>query len=444
MTLLAEKRPHRPARRHPLRAEALHGFGPWAGAALLLTCSVLLAGASARWQGGWAETGAELHDVLLIGVPLAAAIGCLQGGREHRRHTEELWRTAVRGPLARFLASALPVALWVAAGYVLAAAGALLATWPYARGDRPHLALLPADAVVLAASAVAGQVVGRLTAWRPMAPLLAIAGYVALGIPRAAAGPGAGGRLNPAFPVPDAMDPVWWQPVAMAVWGAGLAATAVLAYAARRRYTALLPLAAATIAGALLVHTGEGLWHENPLARRQVCDTSTTPQICVNARYGEVLPQVTEALSEVTGRLEGVRNLPVRFEDHAGAPHRDEVELPMLTPLGWYLVRGRLTDPEQYAWEAVSQLEGRGECERVDARVARADDAVQYYLAPSPSQKDFDAQDAQGDRAARADLKARLAARAHLASMGEKERRAWLSAYFASTGRCDPKGVPSL
>jgi len=444
MTLLAEKRELPAARTpHPLRAEAVHGFGPWAGVAMLLTVSVVMAGSSARWQGGWAETRTELHSLMLIAAPLAAAVGCLQGGRERRRRTEELWETAVRGPLARFLASALPVALWVAAGYLVAAAGALIATWLCALGDRPYLALLPADAVVLAACVVAGHVLGRLVAWRPVAPLLAVAGYVGLAVP-SMSDSGVGHYLDPSFaPLAD-FDPLWWQPTAMAVWTGGLATAAVLAYAARRRYTALLPLAAATAAGALLVHTGDGLWHESPLTRRQVCDASTTPQVCVNVRYAKLLPQATEALSGVTSRLEGVRNLPVRFEDRSGAPRHDEVELPMLTPRGWYLVRDQLTNPRQFAWEAVDKLKDRDDCDGVDARTDRADDAVQNYLAPSPAQKYNDDLDAHGDQAQRTELKARRAARARLASMDDEERRAWLSAYFATSSRCDLKGVPAL
>ncbi|MFG2884037.1 hypothetical protein ACGFYV_17365 [Streptomyces sp. NPDC048297] len=38
---------------HPLRAEALRGFAPFAGAAVLLTLGVTLAGSADRWQGGW-------------------------------------------------------------------------------------------------------------------------------------------------------------------------------------------------------------------------------------------------------------------------------------------------------------------------------------------------------------------------------------------------------
>ncbi|MFF3464455.1 hypothetical protein [Streptomyces sp. NPDC002619] len=430
---------------HPLRAEAVRGFAPWAGAAVVLTLGVLLAGSSARWQGGWAETAAELHNAQLIVVPLAAAAGCWQGGRERRRRTGELLTTAVRAPLTRFLASALPAALWVAAGQLVAAGLALLATWPYAHGDRPHLALLPADLVASAAAVLAGHVVGRAVPSRLAAPLLAMAGYVGLGI-LAVSREGSGRHLNPAFPVGDTSVPVWWQPAAMAVWTAGPAAAAVLAYTVRRRTSALLPLAAATAAGALLVQTGDGLWHSDPLARRQVCDTSVTPAICVNARYSGLLPQVTEALSGITGKLEGVRNLPVRWEDRPGEPRADEAQLPMLTPLGWSLVRGRLTDPEQYAREAVGSLQLRGDCleKQLDARVLRVDDAVQAYLAPSPLQKALDDADARGDEAHRAELRKRLAARARLASMSDEERRDWLSAYMAARGSCRPSEVPAL
>ncbi|MET8644128.1 hypothetical protein [Streptomyces sp. NPDC004675] len=444
MTLTAdgEKPSTRPP--HPLRAEAVRGFAPWTGAAVLLTLGVLLTGTSARWQGGWAETGAQLHDSMLVIAPLAAAAGCLQGGRERRRRTDELWETAVRGRLARFLASAVPVALWAAAGFAAAAALALLATWPYARGDRPHLGLLPGDAVLLAACALVGHVVGRLVAWRPAAPVLAMAGYVGLAVP-ATASPGAARHLDAALSAPVGSDPVWWQPMVMAVWTGGLASAVVLAYAARRRYTALVPLAAAIAAGALLVRTGDGLWHDDPLASRQVCDTSTTPQICVNARYEGLLPQVHEALSDVTGRLAGVQNLPVRFEDRPGAPRHGEAQLPMLAPFGWSVVRGRLADPQQYAWEAVAELQDRGDCEgTVDPRVRRADDAVEHYLAPSPHQGYFDELAAEGGAAERAELTARQRARARLASMGEEERRIWLSAYFAAVGDCGARGVPAL
>ncbi|MFJ4947989.1 hypothetical protein [Streptomyces sp. NPDC088760] len=443
MTLLTE--PEAPVRApHPLRAEAVRGFAPWAGAVVLLTLGVPLWAKADRWQGGWAETADQLHTALLITLPLAAAAGCWQGGRERRRGTEELWGTTVRPPLTRLLVAALPVVLWVTAGYLVTAALALLATWPYAQGDRPHPAVLPGDTVATAAGALAGHVVGRVVATRLAAPLLAMAGYVGLGIVAAGGSP-AGRALSPATGALDGALPVWWQPWAMAVWTGGLALAAALAYAARRRVTALLPLAAALSAGALLAQAGDGLWHTDPLGRRQVCDTSTTPAVCVNARYAGMLPQVGEALSGITDKLHGVRNLPVRWADHGSAPRAGEAQLPGITPLGWSAVRGRLTDPRQYAWQAVTALQGY-DCPEttLTARVLRADDAVEHYLAPSPVQKAIDEDDARGDAARRAGLRERRAARARLAGMDERQRRDWLSAYFGARAGCDPKEVPAL
>ncbi|MFE3168376.1 hypothetical protein [Streptomyces sp. NPDC059224] len=428
--------------RAPLLAEARRGFAPWAGLTVLLTLGVALAASAGRWQGGWAETATELHDAVLITVPAAAAAGCWQGGRERRRRTRELWDTAVRPPLARFLVSVLPMALWVAAGYLAAAGLALLATWPYAQGalgDGPRLARLPFDAFVTGAAVPAGQVAGRVVPSRLTAPLLAVAGYLGLGVP-AATGSGSGRYLDPALAVVETSVPVWWQPVTAAVWAGGLAGAAVLAYAARRRWTALLPLAAATAAAVLLIRTGDGLWRTDPLALRQVCDTSGTPAVCVDARYAGALPQLTEALSGVTGRLAGVRNLPVRWVDRYGGPRAGEAGLPSLTPLGWSFARGRLTDPAEFAWEAVGALQVRGDCpdELTDRRIVLADDAVVDYLAPLPARRHLD------DLAPRAERAARLAARARLAAMGAPERRAWLSAYFAGRANCDPSGVPAL
>ncbi|AYN41323.1 hypothetical protein D9753_23335 [Streptomyces dangxiongensis] len=425
---------------HPLRTEGVRGFAPWAGAAVLLTCGAMLSGTAGRWQGGWSETAVQVHTALLITVPLAAAAGCWQGGRERRRRTEELWATTVRTPLARLLLAALPVAFWVVAGYLLTVAAAFLATWPYAQGDRPHLALLPGDSAAVAAGALAGHVVGRAVPTRLAAPLLAMTGYVGLGV-MTAGGSSAGRALSPAALAGVGELPVWWQPWAMAVWTGGLACAAALGYAARRRAVALLPLAAALAAGTLLAQSGDALWYPDPLTRRQVCDTSRTPAVCVNARYAGMLPQVSDALSGVTDKLRGVRDLPVRWADHGDAPHADEAALPAVTPLGWSAVRGRLTDPQEYAWEAVGALALRGDCpeEQESDRVLTADDAVEHYLAPSPVRDRLDGSDAQD-----AWLRRAVAARARLAGMDGHERRAWLSAYFAARADCRTKEIPAL
>ncbi|MFD4786955.1 hypothetical protein ACFWN1_07750 [Streptomyces sp. NPDC058459] len=426
---------------HPLRAQAVRGFPPLAGAAVMAAAGVMMTAGAREWQGDWAETAGQVHDGLLMVLPMAAAVGCLHGGRERRRRTEELWCTAVRPPLTRLLAHAVPVALWVAVGYLLVVAGVTAATWPYSLGDRPHLVLVPGDTAALMAASLLGHVVGRTVPSLLAGPLLGVAGFagLAVALPHDGVQP-----LDPASFAPDGSRPVWWQPLAMAAWTLGLALALILAYAARRRVTALLPLAAAVTAGALLVQGGNATWQPEPLFRRQVCDTSTTPAVCVNARYGKLLPQVTAALSGVTGRLRGVRGLPVRWADRQGGPRAGEAQLPILTPLGWSLVRGRLVRPDRYSFEAVAALTGRGRCERQSERVTLADDAVQTYLAPSPLMSAFDADEARGDAAARAHLRASRAARAALAGLDEERRRVWLSAYFAARAVCDDEGVPAL
>ncbi|MGV9789786.1 hypothetical protein [Streptomyces sp. NPDC003435] len=426
---------------HPLRAEAVRGFPPLAGLAVMAATGVMMISTARKWQGDWAETAGQIHDGLLMVLPLAAAAGCWHGGRERRRRTEELWGTAVRPPLTRLLASAVPVALWTAVGYLLVLIAVNVATWPYSRGDHPHLILVPGDTAALMAAVLLGHVVGRIVPSLLAAPLLGVAGFAGLAaaVPEADVQP-----LDPASFAVHGSWPVWWQPLAMTAWTLGLALALTLAHAARRRETALLPLAAALTGAALLVQGGDATWQPDPFLRRQVCDTSTTPAICVNARYGGVLPQVTAALSGVTGRLKGVKGLPVRWADRERGPRADEAQLPILAPVGWSLVRGRLVDPHQYAYQAAAMLSDRGQCERTSERVTYAVDAVQSYLAPSPGRNEFDAIEAKGDAAARAHLRASLAARAKLAGMDEERRRVWLSAYFAARATCDDEGVPSL
>ncbi|MFG3366622.1 hypothetical protein ACGF0K_16765 [Streptomyces sp. NPDC048156] len=445
----APKAPGRP--HHPLRAELLRGFAPWSGIAALLSVGGLMASKAAQWQGSWPGTMSNLHlAAAALAVPLALAAGAWQGGRERRTRMGELRASMPRGPLAQFLVCALPVALWVTAGYALAAVGSLLASLPYTSAGHPLPLVLLGDALTAGASALLGHVAGRLVPWRLAAPVLALSGYVLFGLASTAdsairfVGPAGG------LPLGSTTVPVWWQPLVFALWGSALALTAVLAHAARRRATALVPLVAALAAAVVLVQSGDSMWQRNPLTQRQVCDEST-PRICVSAAYPGMLPKVSDALSGLMGRLDGVQNLPVRFENLPGRPHEDEAELPDLTPLGWGVVRGELTDPQQYAWEAAQNLV-RDDCpmpKDQDPRIGRTDQAVTRWLAPSRLQEQIRDQNLvvhRGDKKRLAEDRADEAALDHLKAMSPETRRAWLSRYFATARDCapDPKEVPSL
>ncbi|MEU1194613.1 hypothetical protein ABZ446_00090 [Streptomyces sp. NPDC005813] len=438
---------------HPLRVESLRGFAPWAGAVLLLALAWPIATKADQWQGSWGATTETLSTAAgLIGAPFALAAGAWQGGRERRLRMTELRASTARTPLVQFLTTALPLACWLATAYLVVVAGALLACAPYASAGGPAPIVHAGTALSLAACAVLGHTAGRAAPFRLTAPVLAICGYVVLGIVGSGRSDLRYLALASVRPFGDENLVVWWYPLVSALWTAGLAAAAVLAHTAYRRATTLLPLVAALGAAVLLVQTGDGLLRDNPLAHRQVCGDSTTPRVCVNATYPGLLPEVTHALSGLTGRLKGVQNLPVRYTDLGGSPHRDEAQLPILRPFGWSAVRGKVNDPERYAWEAAHMLV-REDCEESPAtqRVQDADEAVLRWLAPDPlfeEARDHSVAQARerGDTEELARFRAQDKAYAHLTAMTDDERRSWLSDYFATATQCDPNPseVPSL
>lgn len=437
----------------PFRSELRRGTGPWAALALVLVLAPALIQKADQWQGSWGETQFLLHAATtVLGGPLAVAAGCWQGGRERRRGLDDLRATAGRGPLAQLLVSAVPVAVWAAAAQLLVAAGALAATWPYASAGGPRPEAVAGDAAFLASMTLIGHVGGLLAPWRGAAPVLAGCAYAVLA-GHQYTDSGTARLLSPLGPAwGHGTAPVPWQPLASAALTGGLAAGAVLAYAARRRLSALLPLALSAAAAGVLLHGGDGMWRPSPLADRQVCDTSLRPQVCVSALHPGLLPEVRSALAGLHERLDGVGNLPVRFEDRSGAPGPDEAELPMLTPFGGSAVRGRLTDPGQYAWEAAAALapdnHGCGDGGAF-ARNAPVDGVVTDWLADDPGraameQYLLDIAEERGDRERTARIAADRAARARLDRMPADERRAWLTRYFAGVDSCDPKDVPAL
>ncbi|MFE2595437.1 hypothetical protein ACFXCZ_02845 [Streptomyces sp. NPDC059396] len=415
----------------PLRAELLRGVGPWGGIASALVIGVTMYSQPAGWEGRWGDVTDLLRAVaLLISGPLAVAVGCWQGGRERRRGTEELWGSVPRTRLRQVLLAVAPAACWPVVGYLVAAAGCLLVAWPYTSGSRPFVSLIGADAVVLGALGVLGFVAGRLIPWRLAAPMLAAVTYVGLAIPLYSDSPAR--WLDPAVQHSYTWDqPVWWFGPASAVWTGGLALAALLAYAARHRALALLPLALAVAAAVPIARTGDAVWYPDPQAARLVCDDGS-PQVCVTAVDRKLLPGISAALAGLNAKLRGVPGAPARWIDgpYGSDTRPGDVRLP--TPAE-PAVRGRLADPASYANDATWQLLD-DDCNRTAsdavsyAQVTDIDHAVGQWLAPRP---DFSPSRSP-------EVTARLK---RLQAMDAEQGRAYLTRYLAAD-HCRPDTIP--
>ncbi|WP_421110913.1 hypothetical protein [Streptomyces sp. NEAU-S77] len=412
--------------RGPLRAELTRWFGPVVGATVLVTLLFTMADKADLWLITWISTADHLRTAgLLVGGPLTAAAACWQGGRERRRGTGDLLATMSRTPLRRALLAAAPTILWPVVGYLLTTAVCLVATWRYASYGRPWVSLIAADATALGALGVLGFLAGRVVPWRLAPPLVAVSTYLALGLPGYSES--AVTWLSPALEHSYPWDrPLWWcAPVSM-MWTAGLAGAALLAYAARRRVTALVPLAAAATAAALLMQLGtEGPWRPDPAAAALVCDDGT-PQVCASRVHARMLPGASAALAGLSAKLRGVPNTPARVvESETSAAHETDAEVS-----GWdtYFRRNRITEPELFALNAAADTAAPRSCPTPDAHT-RADDistAVVDWLAPIPGLDDLPPPPAP--------LYTRTLTR--LRTMPERERTRWLGRYLAAARSC--------
>ncbi|MFF1912179.1 hypothetical protein ACFVYE_11190 [Streptomyces sp. NPDC058239] len=418
-----------------LRAELRRGIAPWTGLAVALTVLVPLWGKASQWQGSWGETQSQLHSAsALLAGPLVAAASCWQGGREHRRRTDELLSSAPRSRLTQATMAATPIVLWAAAGYLVALAVAFAATAPYTGAGSPSFSLVATDLGFLLSIGLVGFVVGRLVRWRLIAPVLAVCAYVGLGFPNYLDSEAQ--FLNPAQQVDlEGAVPVWWYAPVLVAWTGGIAAAVLLAYAAKRRYLAVVPLALSIAAGTVVVHTGADLFRNDPAAARMVCSKAGpgTPQICVNTYDAPVLPQMSEALAGVFSRLEAVPGAPVRYVDSRFGTKDGEAALSHVTR-GWGLTRNRLTDPHQYASNTALGLVNRdcpadshGKSRKEAERVDRTDDAVRSWLAGEDSVWYPDSRHLS-----------------RLKAMPDADRKVWLGRFLATRKSCTPSEVPVL
>ncbi|MEU1801340.1 hypothetical protein [Streptomyces sp. NPDC019937] len=414
--------------RNPLRAELTRWSGPVVGATVLVTLLVAMDDKADLWLTTWMSTADHLRTAgLLLGGPLTAAAACWQGGRERRRGTTDLLATMPRTPLRRALVAAAPTILWPVAGYLLTTAVCLVATWRYASYGHPWPSLIAADATALGALGVLGFLAGRVVPWRLAPPVVAVGTYLVLGLPGYSES--AVTWLSPVLADSFFGDrPLWWcAPVSM-MWTAGLAGAALLAYAARRRVTALVPLVAAATAAALLTQLGtDGPWRPDPAASALVCDDGT-PQVCASRVHTRMLPGASAALAGLSAKLRGVPNAPARVVEKDTSAARD-TDAPVS---GWdtYFRLNRITEPELFAHNAAAATAAPVSCPAPGPHTP-ADDistAVADWLAPMPVWDD----PLPGPPPP--PLYARTLTR--LRTMTEPERTRWLGGYLADARSC--------
>ncbi|WFE50212.1 hypothetical protein [Micromonospora sp. WMMD1155] len=315
------------------------------GAALVLTSTEFYA-------GRWMQLAITARMMLMVLLPLALAGGALLGRRDARCRVGELFASTVRprwqrvGPTAGALAVAVVTAyllmFLVAAGWVVRTSGYFPAN---------TIVVFAVGVPALIAAAWLGMAAGRAVPRLVTAPLVAVLGFVLVGlVPEWVMMADAASTLARFRPEPSAvlLVPVFtggvddFQTVTnrvsllQMVWLVSLAATGLLLLGAvRRRAVALavLPavLGAAVTVPLLPVGGTRGAVVADPVAVELVC-ANDGPQVCVTRAHAGVLPDIVgparEALAVIAAKLP---DAPVRAVETRQVAYWAQLE-PDLSP----------------------------------------------------------------------------------------------------------------
>ncbi|MFC4496429.1 hypothetical protein ACFPA8_20080 [Streptomyces ovatisporus] len=394
------------------------------------------------------------HDALraqavLIGGSWALFVGCLRGGRDHRRGTAELFASMpAAGRLRQVAVAAAPAVLWPVVAYVVTAAVCLVVTSVVhdVPSGLPFPTLLVADAVAVGSLGVVGFTAGRrLRPLRrlPAAPLLGVGAGILMSTLHDGNLPGlvlhqdALHALSPAAEHMAAWEvPASWFGPLSALFTGGLAVAALLACSALRR-AAVVALVLALACGGVLAGTAGTHWRTDRDAVALVCDEGT-PQVCAVRAHRPYLSEMSRALTGLKSKLRRIPNAPSRLVEvpfrEAGAPVPALAEGDAVLDQPTLDFRER---PGSWAGRAPRgvSLYGCAEPEIDAATVGRSSpvpakysEAVATWLSPSPERET-----GYGG-----------AAYQKLRTMPERERTAWLGAYFAAVRDCRPERIRAL
>ncbi|MGW2622986.1 hypothetical protein [Micromonospora taraxaci] len=300
---------------------------------MLVTGTVLLLTATQFFAGRWMQLAVTTRTMLMVLLPLALAGGAWLGRRDARCRVDELFASTVRPRWQRVGPTAGALAISVVTAYLLVFL--IAAGWVVRSSGYFPVAAIVVTAVgvpALVAAALLGMAAGRAVPRLITAPILAVVGFVLVGlVPDLVMMADTDSTMTRFRPEPSAalLIPVFsggvddFQTVTnrvsllQMVWLVSLAATGLLLLGAVRRRAialAVLPavLGAAVTVPLLPVGGTRGAVAPDPVAVELVCD-SNGPQVCVTRAHAGTLPDVVgparEALAVMAAKLP---NAPVR------------------------------------------------------------------------------------------------------------------------------------
>ncbi|MEU8253816.1 hypothetical protein AB0C06_06060 [Micromonospora inaquosa] len=299
---------------------------------LLVLGAVLLLSSTRFFAGRWMQLAVLARSTLVVLLPLALAGGAWLGRRDARYRVNELFASTVRPRWQRVVPTAGALAVSVVAAYLLiflVAVGWVVPTAGYFPGATIVVTAVGVPALV--AAAWLGMAAGRAVPRVITAPVLAVVGFVLVGlVPEWASAPGTGAEIGqpraepagvlllPAFTGLDDFQTIATRvSLLQALWLVSLAATGLLLLGAVRRRAvafAVLPaLLGVAVALPLLPAGGaRGAAVVDPVAIELVCDNDG-PQVCVTRAHAALLPDVVgparQALAMMAAKLP---NAPIR------------------------------------------------------------------------------------------------------------------------------------
>jgi hypothetical protein len=424
-----------------LRIELLRGAAPAAAGGVLLgglLSLYSLAGGWAGWPGRWMPFAASVRMSLFVVGALTVACAAWQGGRERRRRIEEQLATAARPGWQPVLVSWAAVTLGALVALLVVVIAGVAAVAPVATysGGGWWWVLAVAFAGLAALSAL-GFALGRSVPLRLTAPVAGIGTYLLM---VGAIDTVELGGVRWLAPVLSQYDAPGFQlsgafSVRQAVWFGALAVTVLVLVGARRRWLAVVPAGAASVAALLLITDPVDAWQPDPRALELVC-TDRTPEVCLTRFNAFLLDDAGSAVEPVLARWDGVPGAPTRAVEENSAlysrapdPAPPDGSVFRVQLDSGVTLTGGLAEPYEDMshvdwWLDIGCDEG--------ARRARHESVFRVTAAWGSNQKPFWFEPSE------------RAALDVLEGMPDDAQRAWLGAAVAAAETCDEAALAKL